>query len=74
MSTFEFDHELNFTGAYDASIITNSEIPDKDADFQKQVEDELNKIIGIVNIYPGVSIMSSFVQYNSRNYKITFTK
>ena len=74
MSTFEFDHELTFTTTFDASIITNSEISDKDSDFQARVEEEFNKINGILNLYPGVSVLSSFVLYNSKNYKITVKK
>ena len=74
MSTFEFDHELTFTTTFDASVITNSQVPDKDADFQSRVEEEFNKINGILTIYPGVRVLSSFVLYNSKNYKITLAK
>ena len=74
MSTFEFDHELIFTTTFDASVITNSQVPDKDAGFQSLVEAEFNKINGILTIYPGVTTLSSFVLYNSKNYKITLAK
>jgi len=74
MSTFEFDHELTFTTIFDASVITNSQVPDKDVDFQSLVEEEFNKINGILTIYPGVKVLSSFVLYKSKNYKITLVK
>ena len=74
MSTFEFDHELTFTTTFDASVITNSQVPDKDVDFQSLVEEEFNKINGILSIYQGVKVLSSFVLYNSKNYKITVVK
>jgi hypothetical protein len=74
MSTFEFDHELTFTTTFDASVITNSQVPDKDVDFQSLVEEEFNKINGILSIYQGVKVLSSFVLYNSKNYKITVAK
>jgi hypothetical protein len=75
MSTFEFDHELTFTTIFDASVITNSQIPDKDAaDFQAQVQEEVNKINSILTIHQGVTVLSSFVLYNSKHYKITVKK
>jgi hypothetical protein len=74
MSTFEFDHELTFTTTFDASVITNSQVPDKDSDFQALVEEEFNKINGILTLHPGVTVLSSFVSYNSKHYKITVRK
>jgi len=74
MSTFEFDHELTFSTTFDVSVITNSQIPDKDADFQSRVEEEFNKINGVLALYQGVTVLSSFVLYNSKNYKITVAK
>jgi hypothetical protein len=74
MSTFDFDHELVFGATFDSSIITNSEVPDKDTAFIDVVQAEFSKIDNILNMYPGVTIMSSFVSYNSRRYKITVKK
>lgn len=75
MSTFQFDYELNFTNTFDASIITNSEIPDKDdIDLQSKLQEEFDKINGILNLHPGVKVLSSFVNHNSTNYKITVSK
>jgi hypothetical protein len=75
MSTFQFDYELNFTNTFDASIITNSEIPDKDdIDLQGKLQEEFDKINGILNLHPGVKVLSSFVHYNSTHYKITVSK
>lgn len=74
MSTFDFDHELIFNAVFESSVITNSEIQDKDADFIQRVQEEFNKIDMILSLYPGVTVMSSFVEYNSRRYKITVHK
>jgi hypothetical protein len=74
MSTFDFDHELNFTTVFDSSVITNSEIQDKDADFISKAQAEFDKIMAILNLYAGVTVMSSFVEHNGRRYKITVRK
>jgi hypothetical protein len=74
MSTFNFDHELIFTTVFDSSVITNSEVQDKDAEFISKVQTEFDKIMGILNLYPGVTVMSSFVEHNGRHYKITVRK
>jgi hypothetical protein len=74
MSTFQFDHELTLTTVFDSSVITNSEIPDKDADFIAKVQAEFDKIMVILNLYAGVTVMSSFVEHNNRRYKITVYK
>ena len=74
MSTFNFNHELVFGPAFDSSVITNSEIEDKDATFIDLVQQEFNKIFTILTLYPGITVMSSFVEYNSRRYKVTVHK
>ena len=74
MSTFDFDHELVFGPTFDSSVITNSEIQDKDSTFIDLVQGEFNKIDNILSLYPGVTVMSSFVEYNSRRYKVTVRK
>lgn len=74
MSTFNYDHELTFTTVFDSTVITNSEIQDKSTDFIDRVNQEFDKIMVILNIYPGVSVMSSFVEWETRRYKITVHK
>lgn len=74
MSTFDFNHELIFNTVFDSSVITNSEIEDKDAGFIQRVQEEFDKINMILTLYAGVTVMSSFVDYNTRRYKITVNK
>jgi hypothetical protein len=74
MSTFDYDHELTFTTVFDSAVITNSEIKDKSQDFIDKVNQEFNKIMVILNIYNGVNVMSSFVEWDIRRYKITVRK
>lgn len=74
MSTFDFDHEVNFTTTFDASVITNSDLPDKDNEFISKVQAEFDKIMVILNLYAGVNVMSSFVEHNNKRYKITVNK
>lgn len=74
MSTFDFNHELVFGPTFDSSVITNSEIPDKDSVFIDLVQAEFDKINNILSLYPGVTVMSSFVEYNTRRYKVTVRK
>lgn len=74
MSTFDFNHELVFGPTFDPSVITNSEIEDKDSTFIGLVQEEFNKIINILSLYSGVTVMSSFVEHNSRRYKVTVRK
>ena len=74
MSTFNFDHELIFNTVFDSAVITNSEIQDKDSGFIQRVQEEFDKINMILSLYPGVTVMSSFVEYSTRRYKITVHK
>jgi|694.fasta_scaffold00208_14 hypothetical protein len=74
MSTFEFNHELVFGPIFDSSVITNSEIEDKDSTFIDVVQAEFDKINNILSLYSGVTVMSSFVEHNSRRYKVTVRK
>jgi len=74
MSTFDFNHELVFGPIFDASVITNSEIEDKDSTFIDLVQAEFDKINNVLSLYSGVTVMSSFVEYNSRRYKVTLHK
>lgn len=74
MSTFNFNHELIFGSTFDSSIITNSKIQDKDSKFIDIVQEEFTKIDNILSLHPGITVMSSFVEYNSRRYKVTVRK
>lgn len=74
MSTFNFNHELIFGPTFDSSVITNSEIQDKDSIFIDIVQKEFDKIDHILSLHPGITVMSSFVEHNSRRYKITIKK
>ena len=79
MSTFDFDHELVFGATFDSSIITNSEVPDKDTAFIDVVQAEFSKIDNILNdlhwydkkvfeiVAKGVSVAEL-----SRNTKISY--
>jgi hypothetical protein len=74
MSTFNFDHELIFGPTFDSSVITNSEIQDKDSIFIDIVQGEFAKIDNILSLHAGITVMSTFVEHNSRRYKITIRK
>ena len=69
--SFEFDYELQFTNAFDQSVIDSSNVPDKSGDFTVAIQAEVDKITNILKLYPGVNTMSTFTNYNSQVYKIT---
>jgi hypothetical protein len=71
MSSFDFDYEIKFTGAFDASIIT---VPEKDDILVGLIEQECTKLLSVLNLYAGVKVMSTFVDYQSKKYKITLEK
>lgn len=72
--SFEHDFELRFIGDFDASVISNASIPNKDSDFQNAIKDAINNIKNVLNIYVGVSEMSTIVQYNQYKYKIILSR
>ena len=75
MSVFDFDYEFIFSMSFDSTIISNSQAQDSsDPVFVQRVQDEFDKIIIILNLYPGVPSMSSQVRYNEHTYKITVKK
>lgn len=75
MSTFDFDHELVFSTSFDVSVISESEIAERDdPEFIKIVQEEFDKIMNILTLYPGVPAMSSQVKYNTLVFKITVRK
>lgn len=75
MSTFDFDHELIFSTTFDVSIISKSEIAERDdSQFIQLVQDEFNKIMNILTLYQGIPAMSSQVKYNTLVFKITVRK
>lgn len=71
MSSFDFDYEIKFTSAFDASLIT---VPEKDDTLVGLIEAECNKLLSVLNLYSGVKVMSTFVDYQSKKYKITLEK
>ncbi len=72
--SFEHDFELRFVGDFDASVILNASIPNKDTDFQNAVKDAINNIKNVLAIYSGVNEMSTMVQYNQYKYKIILSR
>lgn len=74
MSTFDYSHELVFNTVFDSNIITDSEIQDKSIEFINKVHGEFEKIIIILNLYNGVKTLSSFVEWETRRYKVTVNK
>jgi hypothetical protein len=71
MSSFDFDYEIKFTNAFDASLIT---VPEKDDTLVELVRTECFKLLTIMNLYAGVKVMSTFVDYQDKKYKITLEK
>ena len=68
---FEYSYQLSFSANFDPLIITASSVPDKDdTTFQSLVQDEFNKIKNILNMYHGVSDLSTMMNYNGTLYKI----
>lgn len=72
--SYQYDFELTFVKDYDANVILNAEIPDKDEGFQAAVKGAVESIINVFNIYAGVHKMSSFIDYNGHKYKITLLR
>lgn len=71
MSSFNFDYEIKFTSVFDASVIN---VPDKDDVLVALIEKECAKLLNVMSLYPGVKVMSTFVEYQSKHYKITLEK
>jgi len=71
MSSFNFDYEIKFTNAFDASLIT---VPEKDDTLVALIEAECAKLLIVLNLHPGVKDMTTFVDYQSKKYKITLEK
>lgn len=71
MSSFDFDYEIKFTNAFDASLIT---VPEKDDTLVGLIQAECDKLLIVLNLYSGVKVMSTFVDYQSKKYKITLEK
>jgi hypothetical protein len=74
MSTFDYSHELVFNTVFDSNVITNSEIQDKSTDFISKVHDEFEKITTILNLHNGIKTLSSFVEWDTKRYKVTIHK
>lgn len=72
--SFEYDFELKFANDFDANVISNASIPDKNSEFQNIVKDTINNIKTVLNIYQGVNEMSSLIEYNQHKYKIIVSR
>lgn len=72
MSQFDFVYEFYFINEFDANIILQSDAPDKSQEFQDLINSEVQKIDNVLNIHSGVHKLSTFIEYNSIRYKITF--
>lgn len=71
MSSFDFDYEIKFTNAFDASLIN---VPDKDDTLIGLIGEECAKLQSVMALYAGVKVMSTFVDYQNKKYKITLEK
>lgn len=74
MSTFDYSHELVFNTVFDSNVITGSEIQDKSSEFISRVQDEFEKIIVVLNLHNGITTLSSFVEWETKRYKVTVNK
>ena len=71
MSSFNFDYEIKFKSVFDESVIN---VPGKDNVLVALIEGECTKLLSVMSLYPGVNVMSTFLEYNSNHYKITLEK
>lgn len=71
MSSFNFDYEIKFTNVFDASLIN---VPDKNDTLVSLIQAEFNKLSSVMSLHSGINLMTTFLEYNSKNYKITFEK
>jgi len=71
MSSFDFDYEIKFINVFDASLVT---VPEKDDTLVEMIRTECLKLLTIMNLYAGVKVMSTFVDYQAKKYKITLEK
>ena len=71
---FEFQYALDFVNDFDAAVLSNSSIPEKgDAVFQQQVQDVVGNVKLILGLHPGVTTMSTYLEYNGSRYRITLS-
>ena len=69
--SLNFDYELQFINNYNVDIINNSTVPDKSTTFQNLIQSVVDNIISILNLYGGIKTMSTFTEYQNKQYKIT---
>jgi hypothetical protein len=74
MSKFDYSHELVFNTVFNSNVITESEIQDKSSDFISKVHEEFEKIMSILNLHNGIKTLSSFVEWETKRYKVTINK
>ena len=49
-------------------------VPEKDDTLVALIEAECAKLLIVLNLHPGVKVMTTFVDYQSKKYKITLEK
>ena len=71
MSSFNFDYEIKFINVFDAALIN---VPDKNDTLISLIQAEFNKLSSVMSLHAGITLMTTFLEYNSKNYKITLEK
>lgn len=69
-----FDYQLKFINNYDINVINNSDVPDKTITFKNTIKSAVNDIFNILNLYNGIKNMTTFTEYQNKQYKITVSK
>ena len=73
--TFDHDFEVEFKSAFSPNVITNAGIPnDDDVNFLNEVETLVNNMQSVLQIQPGVHVISSYLDFNYVRYKITLRR
>lgn len=66
---FDYTYELSFINNFDKDVIDND-----NQDFVDLVEGTVNNMILVLSLQPGVTSMSTFINFEDHRYKINFTK
>uniref|UniRef100_A0A6C0H6F5 Uncharacterized protein n=1 Tax=viral metagenome TaxID=1070528 RepID=A0A6C0H6F5_9ZZZZ len=74
MSEFDFDFELVFTSDFDQAVLDASGSPHAaDPEFQQQVQGVLGSVKMILQLQPGINLMSTYLAFTGTRYKVTLT-
>lgn len=72
---FEYDYELSFTNNFDLDVIEYSVLEDKNNnDFIDLIKGTVDNILSILSLQPGITSMSTFVDFNNKKYKVALNK